>query len=338
MLRGEVITEGWASEEVKDALEWCLACKGCASDCPTHTDMAAYKAEFLSHYYEKRSRPRQALSMGRIGEWAPLAARFPRLSNAFAAMGKSIAGMASERRAPKFAPRSFRASFKAGGQGERVVLFDDTFNNHFRPASAAAAQRVLEKGGCAVELPARHVCCGRPYYDFGMLDRAKLALERALQVLDVGAPVVVLEPGCLSVFRDELKRLFPGDERAARVRRQAVSLGELLVSRGYAPRSAGPIFMHGHCHQKALWGMGADLALVSGAAAPDTGCCGMAGSFGYRPEFYETSKRIAGLELLPALAAAPRAAVVANGFSCREQIETLTGRPTLHLAELLAQA
>ena len=339
MLRGEVITEGWASEDVKDALEWCLACKGCASECPTHTDMAAYKAEFLSHYYERRSRPRQALSMGRIGEWAPYAAAFPRLANALATIGKSIAGMAPGRRAPKFAARTFRAGFKASGKGERVVLFDDTFNNHFRPATAAAAQRVLERAGCAVELPPEHVCCGRPYYDYGMLERAKDALERALRVLDVGAPVVVLEPGCLSVFRDELARLFPDDARAARLRKQAVSLGEFLGARGYAPRAApGQLLVHGHCHQKALWGMNADLNLLgkSEVLAPDTGCCGMAGSFGYRPEFYETSKKIAALELLPALAAAPQAAIVANGFSCREQIETLSGRPTLHLAEVLA--
>jgi Fe-S oxidoreductase len=345
MLRGEVITEGWASEDVKDALEWCLGCKGCASDCPTHTDMAAYKAEFLSHYYEKRGRPRQAHSMGRIGEWAPYAARVPGLANMLAPLGKSIAGLAAARPLPRFAPRTFRSQFRKAGTGERVVLFDDTFNNHFRPATAAAAQRVLSDAGCAVELPAKHVCCGRPYYDYGMLDRAKQALVNVLDVLtpqlDAGVPVVVLEPGCLSVFRDEIRRLLPDDPRAGRLRTQATTLAEFLQRKGYAPkRVERQALVHGHCHQKALIGMKAELALLRQAGcdvvAPDTGCCGMAGSFGYRPEFYETSKTIAGLELLPALAASPEAAVVANGFSCREQIETLAGRRTLHIAELLA--
>jgi FAD/FMN-containing dehydrogenase/Fe-S oxidoreductase len=341
MLRGEVITEGWASEEVKEALDFCLACKGCRSDCPTHTDMAAYKAEFLSHYYETRPRPRHAV-MARIGEWAPLASRMPALANALSPL-KRFAGLA-DRAVPKFAGRSFRSQFKAAGKGERVVLFDDTFNNHFRPRTAAAAQTVLERAGCAVELPARHVCCGRPYYDYGMLDEAKVALERVLDVLtpqlDAGMPVVVLEPGCLSVFRDEMRQLLPADGRAARLARAVVSLGELLGKKGYSGQTQGPMFVHSHCHQKALWGAGADLALLKGAdvIAPDTGCCGMSGSYGYRPQTIEVSKRIARLALLPALQAAPDAVVMANGFSCREQIETLAGRPTLHLAEVLARA
>jgi Fe-S oxidoreductase len=221
-------------------------------------------------------------------------------------------------------------------KGERVILFDDTFNNHFRPQTAQAAQRVLEAAGCAVELPRSHVCCGRPYYDFGMLGQARTALERVLEVLDGGAPVVVLEPGCLSVFRRELGQLFPDDPRATRLAARTRSLAEFLHERDFLPKVAGEVLFHGHCHQKALWGTKADLALLGGASAPDTGCCGMSGSFGYRPEFYEASLRIANLELLPALERAPAARVVADGFSCREQIEGLAGRPTLHLAELLS--
>jgi Fe-S oxidoreductase len=344
MLRGEIITDGWRSEEVKQALEWCLGCKGCRSDCPTHTDMAAYKAEFMSHYYEGRARPRQAWSMGRIGEWAPLAARFPRLANLVSKNFKSLAGIASERTPPRFARKTFRSAFKPNGGGDPIVLFDDTFNNHFRPETAHAAQRVLEKSGCVVELPREHLCCGRPYYDFGMLDRAKAALARVLDVLapqlERGLPVVVLEPGCLSVFRDELRQLFPGDARAARLGAAVTSLAELLLKRGFRGGVGGQVLMHAHCHQKSLWGTSADLQLLKDAAcdvsAPDTGCCGMAGSFGYRPEFHETSKRIAGLGLLPALDKAPGRIVVASGFSCREQIEALSGRRTRHLAELLA--
>jgi hypothetical protein len=343
MLRGEVITEGWASEDVKEALETCLGCKGCRSDCPTHTDMAAYKAEFMSHYYETHRRPRQAITMGRIGEWAPLAARFPSVVNAISFLGKSMAGIAPERSMPRF-QKTFRSQFRPRGTGASVVLFDDTFNNHFRPQTARAAQRVLEAAGCAVRLPREHVCCGRPYYDWGMLDRAKGALERTLEVLapdlEAGAPIVVLEPGCLSVFRDELRQLFPDDARARRLSAQVVSFAEVLGERK-VPKVEKRVVLHGHCHQKALWGIGADLDVLRKAGcevvSPDTGCCGMSGSFGYRPEFYETSKRIAALALLPALEAEPRAAVVANGFSCREQIEDLGRRRTLHLAEVLAE-
>ncbi|MCD6042814.1 MAG: FAD-binding oxidoreductase, partial [Burkholderiales bacterium] len=341
MLRGEVITEGWASEDVKEALETCLGCKGCRSDCPTHTDMAAYKAEFMSHYYETHRRPRQAITMGRIGELAPFASKLPWVANLL--MNKSLAGVAGERSLPRF-QKTFRSQFKPNGGRAPVVLFDDTFNNHFRPQTARAAQRVLEDGGCAVRLPREHVCCGRPYYDWGMLDRAKGALERTLEVLapdlEAGAPIVVLEPGCLSVFRDELRQLFPNDARAQRLARQVRSFAE-MAKRLYLPKIGSRVLLHGHCHQKALWGMGADLDVLRKAgcevASPDTGCCGMSGSFGYRPEFYETSKRIAGLALLPALAADPGRAVVANGFSCREQIEDLGRRRTLHLAEVLAE-
>jgi FAD/FMN-containing dehydrogenase/Fe-S oxidoreductase len=346
MLRGEVITKGWASEEVKEALDWCLACKGCRSDCPTHTDMAAYKAEFLSHYYETHRRPRQAWSMGRIGEWAPLASRFSGIANAFAQTSflKRVAGVAPGSTLPKFAPRTFRSQFRTNGKGEPVVLFDDTFNNYFRPDTAAAAHEVLARGGCRVELPAQRVCCGRPYYDYGMLEQAKRALQRVLEVLgarlDAGIPIVVLEPGCLSVFRDELRQLVPGDPRAARLAVQAVSLPELLNRRNFKAGISKRVLMHAHCHQKALWGVTSDLCLLKSAGcevlAPDTGCCGMAGSYGYRPQHAGASRRIAELALLPALADARDAAVVASGFSCREQIETLTGRRTLHIAELLA--
>jgi FAD/FMN-containing dehydrogenase/Fe-S oxidoreductase len=335
MLRGEVITDGWQSEEVKEALDWCLACKGCRSDCPTHTDMAAYKSEFLSHYYEAKPRPLSAQLMGRIGEWAPLAARIPWVFNGLSSFIKP--GIARERSLPQL-KKSFRSTFASGGQGERVVLFDDTFNNHFRPQTAVAAQKLLEAAGCAVELPREHLCCGRPYYDYGMLDRAKGALERVLEVLEPGVPVVMLEPGCLSVFRDELKQLFPNDGRAARL--EVFSLSEFLLKKKFIPKNKGNVLVHSHCHQKAIWGEQSDLKLLQAAGcevkAPDTGCCGMSGSFGYKPQHYAASRRIAELSLLPALAAAPASQIVACGFSCREQIEDLGRRPTLHLAELLA--
>jgi len=339
MLRGEIITEGWASDDVKEALDWCLACKGCRSDCPTHTDMAAYKAEFMSHYYEKRLRPLAAQVMGRIGEWAPIAGKLPWLFNGLSSLGKGFAGIAPGRTLPRFSNRTYRSDFKGGHSGERVILFDDTFNNHFRPQTARAAQRVLEAAGCAVELPREHLCCGRPYYDFGMLDRARAALAKVMDVLPPGVPVVMLEPGCLSVFRDELHQLFPDHPKAKSL--QLYSLAEFLQGKKI-PAVKKQVLVHGHCHQKALAGMKAELEVLRLAgcevSAPETGCCGMAGSFGYRAEFFEASQRIAGLGILPALVAAPQRAVVANGFSCREQIESLGRRPTLHLAELLAES
>jgi Fe-S oxidoreductase len=344
MLQGEVIKDGWQSEEVKEALDWCLACKGCRSDCPTHTDMAAYKAEFLSHYYEKKARPLALQALARIGEWAPLAARVPALANALGALGRPIAGLAAGRKLPRVAARSFRSQFVAAGEGERVILLDDTFNGYFRPATAVAAARVLAHAGCRVELPREHLCCGRPYYDAGMLDRAKTALETALQVLEPGVPVVILEPACLSVFRDELQQLFPGDARAEDLARRTRSLAEFLDQRGYAPRRVfGRALLQGHCHQQALAGMGPDVKLLRAAGleveAPDFGCCGMAGSFGFRQETGAAARRIAELALLPKLrAATPDTVVVADGFSCREQIEGLGGRTAQHLAEVLAGA
>ncbi len=342
MLQGEVITDGWQNEDVKEALDWCLACKGCRSDCPTHTDMAAYKAEFLSHYYEGKARPLAVQALARIGEWAPLAARAPALANALGALGRPFAGLAPSRRLPQFAPHSFRSRFEPTGEGERVILFDDTFNNHFRPATAAAAVKVLQASGCRVELPREHLCCGRPYYDAGMLDRAKAALQRIMAAVEPGVPLVILEPACLSVFRDELQQLLPDDARAAELSRQAMSLGEFLGRRGYVPRRAfGRALLQGHCHQKALWGTAAEVTLLRAAAVevetPDTGCCGMAGSFGFRKDTAAASRRIAELALLPKLrAAAPDTVLVADGFSCREQIEALSGRTTQHFAEVLA--
>jgi len=357
MLRGEVITEGWASTEVAEALEWCLGCKGCKSDCPTHTDIAAYKAEFLSHYYETRPRPRAAAVMGRIGDWAPLAARTPWLANAITQtpglrrLAKAFAGVAPERALPRFAARGLRAAMAQRGSrsdGDPVVLFADTFNDFFRPAAGLAAAEVLEAAGCRVQMPRERICCGRPYYDVGLLGPARAALERVLQVLapalDAGTPIVVLEPGCLSVFRDELGQLFPDDARAARLAALVTPLAAWLEARGWTPPAAsGRVLLHGHCHQKALYGLQAEETLLRAAGytviAPESGCCGMAGAFGVKPQYLEASRRIASRALLPALEAeATETAVVADGFSCREQIEGLAARPTLHLAELLAGA
>ncbi|MGH2722624.1 MAG: FAD-binding and (Fe-S)-binding domain-containing protein, partial [Actinomycetota bacterium] len=359
MLEGEVIGDGWRSAEVRRALDLCLSCKACRTECPTGIDMAAYKAEFLSHHYRGRLRPRAAYAMGLFPQWGRVAALAPRAVNAVtggAATGglvKALAGVAPERRIPAFATWSFldwfRGRLPAGG-GPRVVLWPDTFNALLHPEILCAAVEVLEDAGYGVQVPAEPVCCGRPLYDFGMLRAARRRLLRLLDGLEAvigeGVPVVVLEPSCLSVFRDELPGLLPADPRALRLAALAVSLAELLVRGGYRPPPVGGgAVYHGHCHQKALAGRsgpepGPEAALLAAAgvetAELDAGCCGMAGAFGFDRERYEVSMRIGELALLPAVRATPPGnLVVADGFSCREQILQATGRRALHTGEVL---
>lgn len=354
MLRGEVITDGWDSEEVKEALDLCLACKGCKSDCPTQVDMATYKAEFLSHYYRGRRRPLQALAMGLVGRWAPLAARAPGLVNLFTQtplrkVVQKALGIAAARRVPRLAANTFRAAFAPRRpDGMRVLLWTDTFSNHFHPQVAHAAVRVLEDAGCTVAIPKKQLCCGRPLYDFGMLDRARAQLAGILDALAgeiaAGTPVVMLEPSCHAVFRDELLNLFPDDPRAAALAAQSETLAAFLQRIGYRPgRLDGVALLHGHCHQKALQGTGADAALLRAAGlsceSPEAGCCGMAGAFGFDAKHYDVSMKIGERALLPAVrASGSRTIVVADGFSCREQITQGAGKPVFHLAEVLDRA
>ncbi|WP_433706099.1 FAD-binding and (Fe-S)-binding domain-containing protein [Paraburkholderia sacchari] len=356
MLQGEVITDGWNSKEVKGALDACLACKGCKSDCPTHTDMASYKAEFLSHYHEKHRRPRQALFMGRIGQWAPWASRFPRLTNfamstpPLARIGKWAAGVAAERNLPAFAPKSFRMlsskrrSASANAARPKVILWVDTFNDHFSPRVAMAAMEVLERIGYQVVLPRKRLCCGRPLYDYGLLDEARALLSGMVEELAdevrSGVPVVGLEPGCLSVFKDELLKQLPGNDIARRLSQQSFLFSDFVAQARFAwPALDADVMVHGHCHQKSLFGMNGETALLNQLGVRwtllDTGCCGMAGSFGFNANHYELSMKIGEDTLLPLVRKAPRETlIVTNGFSCREQIEQGAGRHTLHIAEL----
>ncbi|WP_051974693.1 FAD-binding and (Fe-S)-binding domain-containing protein [Cupriavidus necator] len=362
MLQGDVVRDGWKSEVVKEALDSCLACKGCRSDCPTHTDMASYKAEFLSHFYEDHNRPRQALSMGRIGDWAPLASKAPALANfltqtpGVSVIAKWVAGVSQDRDLPRFAPRSFRAGHKRQHRGitqPRVVLWVDTFCNHFHPEVAEAAVAVLRHAGFAVDVPEEPLCCGRPLYDFGYLDLARDKLAQILDALDPllddggdEEPVrlVGLEPGCLSVFKDELPKLFPDDPRARRLADRVILLGDFLLERDYVPpRLEADVLVHAHCHQKSLFGTQGDMEMLerSGARATllDSGCCGMAGSFGFHPDHIELSRGVGEQVLLPEVRKQPADTVIlTNGFSCREQIRQETGREVLHLAELLHRA
>jgi FAD/FMN-containing dehydrogenase/Fe-S oxidoreductase len=370
MLEGDSLAGGWRDEHVKEALDLCLSCKACKGECPMHVDMATYKAEFLSHYYQGRLRPRSAYAFGLVPWWARLASRAPRLANlatqtpGFARLAKAAAGMAPERRVPAFASQTFTRWFArrrpplaaAERQGRtRVLLWPDTFSNHFQPEVARAALEVLEAAGFEVAIPPRPLCCGRPLYDYGMLGLARRQLRKVLAALAseiaAGTPVVGLEPSCVAVFRDEMLGLLPEDEDARRLSRQTYLLSELLAERAsrWRPPELDPMrgrhaVVQTHCHQRAILGVDAEESLLQRLGLDyellDAGCCGMAGAFGFEAgERYEVSVACGERALLPAVRrAAPETLVVADGFSCREQIAQETGRHALHLAEVLRLA
>jgi FAD/FMN-containing dehydrogenase/Fe-S oxidoreductase len=357
MTRRDLIRGGWRDQAVKDSLDLCLSCKGCKSDCPVAVDVATYKAEFLSHYYEGRLRPRSAYAFANIDVWARAASFAPGLVNLVTQLpllsdvAKFAAGIPPERSIPPFAPETFRSWFEKRAPGNSgappVLIWPDTFNNYFLPHTASAAVEVLESAGFSVVLPAAPLCCGRPLYDFGMLDRAERLLLKVLHVLEpeiqAGIPMVVLEPSCAAVFRDELLNLFPDDERAERLSRQTFLLSEFLERKAgqfVPPRLARKALVHGHCHHKSLMKMNDEEAVLRRMGldfyAPAAGCCGMAGSFGFERDKYQVSRAIGELELLPAVRqASPETLIIADGFSCREQISQCTGRHALHLAEVL---
>ncbi|MBO0811310.1 MAG: FAD-binding protein [Microlunatus sp.] len=356
---------GWRDEHVLHALDLCLSCKGCKGDCPVNVDMATYKAEFSSHYYAGRLRPRAAYALGLIPVWARLAALAPGLVNTalhapiVSRIGKLAAGVAAPRRAPEFAARTFREWFAERPaiatdqpsthgpttQGT-VLLWPDTWTNHFQPQIAIAAVEVLEDAGFTVRVPAQELCCGRPLYEFGMVPTAKRWLSEILddlrQDIAAGVPVVGLEPSCVAVFRDELPNLFPDDVDAHRLARQTYTFAELLAGSGYRPpRLNRKALLQRHCHQQAVLSTAADDQLMDAIGLdvqrPDSGCCGMAGAFGYeRGDKYRVSVAAGERVLLPAVrAAAPDTLILADGFSCREQIEQQTDRRALHLSQVI---
>ncbi len=357
MTQREVIRDGWKNETIKNSLDLCLACKGCKRDCPVGVDVATYKAEFFSHYYQDRLRPRTAYAFANIDLWARFASKLPFLANlpsqlpGVRNLAKWALGMPQQRQIPAFAPRAFRSWFGRRGsrnpQGTPVMLWPDTFNNYFLPDTAIAATEVLEAAGFNVRIPSRTLCCGRPLYDFGMLDRAKRLLLQTLETLETEireeVPIVVLEPSCAAVFRDELLNLFPKDLRAQKLSQQTFLLSEFLVSEAkdfILPKLKQRALIHGHCHHKSVMGMNAEETVLSNMGidfyAPAPGCCGMAGSFGFEAHKYEVSMAIGELELLPAVRqASPDTLLIADGFSCREQISQCTGRRAMHLAEVI---
>lgn len=387
MLSGDLVPGGWRSTHVRDALDLCLACKGCARDCPVSVDMATYKAEFLHHHYLGRSRPASHYSMGWLPLWMLLMSTVPGAPGAFnaAARGrilgsllKQVGGIASKRRLPEVTGEPFtrwfarwvrsaaataprrswrrrrtrrRGRSAAPGRGT-VVLWPDTFTNYFSPGVGRAAVAVLEAAGHRVVIPPAPVCCGLTWFTTGQLTVARTVASRTLEVLrpalEAGLPIVGLEPSCTAFFRSDLTELLPGDERARRLASSIRTFAETLTRDGAlaevfagtgAPPSTSAIAQV-HCHQYAVLGFDADRAAAAAAGidveVPDTGCCGLAGDFGFARGHYDVSVACAERVLLPAIdAASPTTLVLADGFSCRTQIEELSGRRARHLAEAL---
>lgn len=359
------ITNGWRSTEVKDALDLCLACKGCKSDCPVGVDMATYKAEFLSHHYARRLRPAAHYSMGWLPLWARLSRVAPRLVNAalsapgLARAGKLLAGVAGERDAPPFAEESFVQWWAARGLPEpdpadprTVVLWPDTFSTYFHPAVAKSAVRVMEDAGFRVAVPLKAVCCGLTWISTGQLATAKKVLRRTVDVLrpwiEAGTPVVGLEPSCTAVFRSDAPELLPDDLDVKRLSEQFRTFSELLVNdapEGWSPPAPlRAATVQTHCHQHAVMKYDADRELMRRAGIEadvlDEGCCGLAGNFGFERGHYDVSMTIGEKGVLPAVRDTPPSAMVlADGFSCRTQIgQADTGRRAMHVAEALSLA
>lgn len=354
---GALQEEGFQSGAAREALELCLSCKACKSECPVQVDVAKWKAEFLAQHYKGRLHPLHHYVFGFADKLARWGALLPQLTNGvtrFALTGavvKKIVGVAAERKMPQLAAKSFRADVKQSGSGkERVVLWADTWNNYYHPPTLKAAHEVLEAAGFDVVVPQKHLCCGRPLYDFGLLEQAKKYLLRVLdsmrKEIDAGTPFIFLEPSCASVFTDEMPEMLPQDERAKKMSKQIWLLADWLAAKApewSAERLKGrQVLLHGHCHHKASFGgPKSELALLkrSGADARmiEAGCCGMAGPFGFEADKYELSKSIAETALLPAVRGADaETLLVADGFSCREQIAQLSNRKALHIAEVLA--
>jgi len=354
LMQRENLPDKWENDQVKESLDLCLACKACKSECPVSVDVATYKAEFLSHYYENKSRPLSHYAFGRIDLWARLASIAPGVVNAInnapilKNIIKSTLHIHDKRTFPRFA-RAFTRERRQATQngGTEVFLWADTFNNYFHPGTMRAAHEVLTAAGFRVSLPKKHLCCGRPLYDFGMLDTAKdyllTILDALAPQLAAGTPIVVLEPSCASVFRDELTNLLPHDLRARKLRDQTLLLSEFLVK--HAPDYTPPqidrkIIVHGHCHQHATMGVEDEMKILRATGADvellDSGCCGMAGPFGFEEDKYEVSQTLGERVLLPAVRRETEAIIVSDGFSCCEQItQNTTARP-MHLAEVLA--
>ncbi|HXR39523.1 MAG TPA: FAD-binding and (Fe-S)-binding domain-containing protein [Terracidiphilus sp.] len=365
MLAGALKEEGFQSEAVHEALDLCLSCKACATECPVQVDMTRYKSEFLAQKYKGKLHPLHhyvfgfADKMARLGSLTPAITNLVLSSPITSPLIKHIVGVAKERQMPQLAPRSWKAARGrdetsnvprgARAEGQIVVLWADTWNNYYHPQTLAAAERVLMQAGFRVQTTNGHICCGRALYDFGLLDTAKGYMAKVLDAIapqiEAGLPFIFLEPSCASIFKDEALELFPNDERAQKMSRQVWLLADWLAAKAPAwvdgRLEGAQVLLHGHCHHKAVFGGPKnEIALLRKAGAQvemiNATCCGMAGPFGFEADKIEVSKAIANLGLLPAVnAAGPMTLIVADGFSCREQISQLSEREGMHFAEVL---
>jgi FAD/FMN-containing dehydrogenase/Fe-S oxidoreductase len=358
MVNGSVVTGGWRAPEIREALDLCLACKGCSSDCPTGVDMATYKAEALHQAYRGRLRPITHYSLGWLPRWARAASRAPRLANALldgpaGSVGKRLAGIDRRRTPPRFATTTFRRWFEThpAANGDPVLLWVDTFTDYFSPQVGVAAVKVLESAGYSVRIPAKGLCCGLTWISTGQLDTARKILSRSVAALtpatEAGVPIVGLEPSCTAVFRGDAEELLAGGDKAtgaaaASVGESVRTLAELLTERGSElPDLSGVTAVaQPHCHHHAVMNWSTDRALLKRAGADVQavgGCCGLAGNFGVERGHHDVSVAVAETALLPAVrAASDDAVVLADGFSCRTQLDQLSDRSGKHLAELLA--
>ncbi|HEY2643450.1 MAG TPA: FAD-linked oxidase C-terminal domain-containing protein [Galbitalea sp.] len=367
MANGSLIDRDWRAPEVHDALDLCLSCKACASDCPAGVDMAAYKTEVLYQSYKGRIRPRSHYILGWLPRWARLVAPISGLANAtlairpIAKLVLAAGGMDSRRSIPAFAKKSFSRSRPrrpepvSTSSRPKVMLWVDSFSDNFSPSIARAAITVLESAGYAVVIPDRTVCCGLTWITTGQLSGARAALNRLLDEFapftEAGIPIVGLEPSCTAVLRSDVKDLLPEDPRVRPISANVFTLAEFLSARADSENATDwqparldgvEIVVQPHCHQHAVMGFSADIALLKSLGAELTelsGCCGLAGNFGMEKGHYETSVAVAENSLLPALRqAGPDAVFLADGFSCRTQADQLADVRGIHLAELLAGA
>jgi FAD/FMN-containing dehydrogenase/Fe-S oxidoreductase len=361
MVRGEVITDGWQSKDVYDALDLCLACKGCTNDCPVNVDIPTYKAEFLYHHFKsvRRWRSRHAYAFGLIDQASRVASKLPEVVNfvtqtpGLARLAKLAAGMDAKRDIPTFAPITLQAWFARRAPVNpgrpRVVLFPDTFNNHFHTDVGVACVEALEAAGWQVVMPRRHICCGRPLYDYGFLDLAERYLRRVLDAfrdeIRAGTPIVGMEPSCLAVFKDELTNILPHDDDADRLKACSYHFAEFFAAHDIElPQLARDALLWGHCHHKATGGMTGEKSVLAkmgiNVSEAQGGCCGLAGSWGFESGKYDISMDCGEHGLLPAVREAPgETIIVADGFSCKTQIEQSgVGRRALHVAQVMKLA
>ncbi len=366
LTNGSLIPD-WSSPEVHESLDLCLSCKACGSDCPAGVDMAQYKSEVLHRTYRKKLRPISHYSIGWLPRWIWVLDKLPRIGPAvlntalgFRPLARLVlraGGMDPRRTAPRFAPTTFHRQSRrarrhevsqASDERPAVVLWADSFTDGMSPEVGLAAAQVLTSAGYRVIVPDDVACCGLTWITTGQLDGARTRLLRLLDILgpyaDQGIPIVGLEPSCTAVLRSDLVELLPNDPRAERVHDLARTLAEQLTSDpGWRPPdlSGVELVVQPHCHHHSVMGFATDERLLTAAGATlqlVVGCCGLAGNFGMERGHYEMSVAVAENALLPAIRTKSRASrVLADGFSCRTQIEQLAGQPSITLSQLLAE-